>query len=152
MDYEAEYNKLKTQFDELKGESRKWEERSKSNYQELQDAQAVIEERDKELETANSRISELSELESVNSDLQSKLDAIKQEKAHAELISEVAKESGVDASVLRGTTKEELEAHAESLKSVFRPSAPVVKGQADVPGETPADPEREAVRGLFGNE
>jgi chromosome segregation ATPase len=149
MDYEAEYNKLKTDFDALKDESRKWESRSKSNYDELQKAQEALTERDQAVKDATTRITEL---ESTNGDLSSKLDLIDQEKAHAELVKEVAEASGVEASALRGATKEELESHAETLKTVFQPSAPVIEGQANTPGEQPSDPEREAVRGLFGND
>lgn len=156
MDYEAEYNKLKTEFDELKSESRKREDRSKANYKDLQDAQTALSERDKAIEDANSR---LSELEAANGDMKSKLDQFEQaeaqaaqEKAHAELVSEVAEATGVDASALRGTTKEELEAHAETLKTVFKPSAPVIEGQANTPGEQPSDELREFTRGLFSSD
>lgn len=149
MDYEAEYNKLKDQFESLKSDSRKWEDRSKSNYDDLQKAQADLEERDKAIEAANTR---LSEFEAANSDMKTKLDAIDTEKAHAELVAEVAKRTEVDAAALRGTTKEELEAHAETLKAVFAPSAPVIDGQANTPGEQPVDELREFTRGLFSTE
>lgn len=149
MDYEAEYNKLKDQFESLKSDSRKWEDRSKSNYDDLQKAQADLEERDKAIEAANTR---LSEFEAANSDMKTKLDAIDTEKAHAELVAEVAKRTEVDAAALRGTTKEELEAHAETLKAVFAPSAPVIDGQANTPCEQPVDELREFTRGLFSTE
>ncbi|SMY01136.1 hypothetical protein BSP239C_03186 [Brevibacterium sp. 239c] len=149
MDYEAEYNKLKDQFESLKSDSRKWEDRSKSNYDDLQKAQADLAERDKAIEAANTR---LSEFEAANSDMKTKLDAIDTEKAHAELVAEVAKRTEVDAAALRGTTKEELEAHAETLKAVFAPSAPVIEGQANTPGEQPVDELREFTRGLFSTE
>ena len=148
MDYEAEYNKLKDEFDALKGEARKWEDRSKSNYDELQKAQSGLAERDEAVKAATER---LTEFETANSDMKARLEEIDREKAHAELLAGVAKETGVDASVLRGSTKEELEAHAESLKSVFKPSAPVIDGQAKTPGGSPSDPDREFVKGLFGN-
>lgn len=149
MDYEAEYNKLKDQFESLKSDSRKWEDRSKSNYDDLQKAQADLAERDKAIEAANTR---LSEFEAANSDMKTKLDAIDTEKAHADLVADVAKRTEVDASALRGTTKEELEAHAETLKAVFAPSAPVIDGQANTPGEQPVDELREFTRGLFSTE
>lgn len=149
MDYEAEYNKLKDQFESLKSDSRKWEDRSKSNYDDLQKAHSDLAERDKAIEAANSR---LSEFETANTDMKTKLDAIDTEKAHAEMVADVAKRTEVDAAALRGTTKEELEAHAETLKTVFKPSAPVIDGQADMPGEQPVDELREFTRGLFSTE
>lgn len=149
MDYEAEYNKLKTEFDELKTESRKWEDRSKANHKDLQDAQAALADRDKAINDATTRITDL---ETANGDMTSKLSQIDQDKAHAEMVAEVAEAKGVDASVLRGATKEDIEAHADTLNTVFKPSAPVIDGQANTPGEQPSDPEREAVRGLFGND
>lgn len=149
MDYEAEYNKLKDEFDALKSDSRKWEDRSKANHKDLQDAQAALADRDKAIEDANAR---LSDLEAVNGDMHSKLTQIDQEKAHAEMVNEVAEAKGVDASVLRGATKEEIEAHADTLNTVFKPSAPVIEGQADMPGEQPVDELREFTRGLFSTE
>lgn len=149
MDYEAEYNKLKTEFDDLKTESRKWEDRSKANHKDLLEAQTALTDRDKAIEEANSR---LTEFETANGDMKTKLDAIDTEKAHAELVADVAKRTEVDAAALRGTTKEELEAHAETLKAVFAPSAPVIDGQANTPGEQPVDELREFTRGLFSTE
>lgn len=149
MDYEAEYNKLKDEFDALKSDSRKWEDRSKANHKDLQDAQAALADRDKAIEDANSR---LADLEAANGDMHSKLTQIDQDKAHAEMVKEVAEAKGVDASVLRGATKEEIEAHADTLNTVFKPSAPVVDGQADMPGEQPVDELREFTRGLFSTE
>lgn len=48
---------------------------------------------------------------------------------------QVSKDSGIPADVLRGSTLEELEAHAESLKSIMAPP----EGQSPVPtiGSTP---------------
>lgn len=131
-------------YNELKADARKWEERSKSNYDELQKAQA-------ELQTAQGKIADL---EATNADLSGKVADFEKGQEREALVRDVAKAKGVDAAALalvRGETKEELEAHADTLKSVFTPSAPVVEGQANTPGEQPADPAREAVRGLFGN-
>lgn len=149
MDYEAEYNKLKDEFDALKSDSRKWEDRSKANHKDLQDAQAALADRDKAIEDANSR---LADLEAANGDMHSKLTQIDQDKAHAEMVKEVAEAKGVDASVLRGATKEEIEAHADTLNTVFKPSAPVIDGQANTPGEQPVDELREFTRDLFSTE
>lgn len=137
VDWEEKYN-------ELKADARKWEDRSKSNYDDLQKAQA-------ELGSAQSRITEL---ETTNTELTEKVNGFQQSKERADLVNDVAKAAGVDPAalaVVRGETKEELEANAAAIKSSFGPSAPVVEGQAKTPGEAPTDPAREAVRGLFGN-
>lgn len=65
---------------------------------------------------------------------------------------EVAKATGVHADVLRGSTKEELEAHAAVLKPLLTAQeAPVIPTQGDSPNKpavTDAE-ERAAVRSLF---
>lgn len=134
VDWEAKYN-------EIKAEARKWEDRSKSNYEELQKAQADI----------ASFESRVAELETSNSELTGTLEGYEKEKERAALLAKVSDEFGISADVLRGDTEEELKAHAETLKSVFKPSAPVVETQANSPGGSPVDPEREFVKGLFGN-
>lgn len=53
--------------------------------------------------------------------------------------SEVSKETGVPADLLRGNTKEEIQAHAEQLKGFIRPSAPVVNGEGGKPVVTATD-------------
>lgn len=65
---------------------------------------------------------------------------------------EVAKATGVPAVALRGSTKEEFEAHAAELKPLLTGVSPVIPN----PGATPDNPaaggddERAAVRELFG--
>lgn len=46
---------------------------------------------------------------------------------------EVAQETGVPADVLRGETKEEMEAHAKTLEKYVKVSAPVVSGDGRSP-------------------
>src|SRR6185312_2466466 len=72
------------------------------------------------------------------------------EKDRAALVSTVADESGVPAAALRGSTLEELTAHAETLKALLKPSGPVIPGQEKTPSKVPESPERTAVRKLFG--
>lgn len=65
---------------------------------------------------------------------------------------EVAKATGVPAAALRGSTKEEFEAHAETLKPFLTGVSPVIPTQGDQP-DRPAvgdADERAAVRTLFG--
>lgn len=93
----------------------------------------------------------VSELESMNTTLSEQVAGFEQEKELSQLIKDVANTKGVPAEALKGTTEEELNAHADILKSIIHPSAPVIEGQAKTPGETPRDPGRETVKQLFGN-
>ena len=84
-------------------------------------------------------------------DYTSQLDAAKAElatyKASEERRSwaeEVAKEKGVPAEALRGETKEEMEAHADTLKK-YMGSAPVVSGD----GKSPSTPAKTSTRDQF---
>lgn len=66
---------------------------------------------------------------------------------------EVARATGVPADVLRGSTKEEFEAHAAELKPLITAqSAPVIPTQGDQPDPTAAtaNESREFVRDFFG--
>lgn len=117
-----------------KAEARKWEARSKDNKTEL-----------------DSLTEKLTALESQNGELVGKVTAFESERDHAQLVAKIAESEGVPATALRGTTEEELTAHAASLKEAFKPSAPVIPGQAKTPGVSLADPNREAVKKLFGN-
>lgn len=68
----------------------------------------------------------------------------------AALLSEVSKSSGVPADVLRGETREELEAHAELVKALMRPAdAGAIPGQEKRPAEVGADPLKATVKQLF---
>ncbi len=66
---------------------------------------------------------------------------------------DVAKETGVPVSVLRGSTLDDIKAHAESLKEVIssRPVAPVVPDQGDQPSSSVSSGQR-FVRELFGRD
>lgn len=66
---------------------------------------------------------------------------------------EVAATTGVPVGILRGTTKEEFEAHAAELKPLLTAQeAPVIPRQGDIPTKpaTTEVEERAAVRTLFG--
>ena len=71
------------------------------------------------------------------------------EQERAALVADVANTAKVPADALRGTTREELEAHAEVLKSLLKPTGPVIPGQETHPSSVVADPMREFARGLF---
>lgn len=124
-------------YDELKAKSSRLDEIEEANKTELQKAidraetaERTIQERDEADRTAREE-----------SDRKAELDR---------LIAEVATEAGVPADALRGTSREELTAHAESLKPLITTPL-VIPGQ----GETPKNEPSEAtafVRGLFGND
>lgn len=65
---------------------------------------------------------------------------------------DVAKATGVPAVALRGSTKEEFEAHAAELKPFLTGVSPVIPTQGTTPDNPAAggDDERAAVRELFG--
>lgn len=91
---------------------------------------SVVAERDglkSQLETANAELATYKEVE--------------QKRSWA---AEVAQETGVPAEALRGETKEEMAAHAATLKK-YMTSAPVVQGD----GKSPSEPARTSTRDQF---
>ncbi|WP_138443526.1 hypothetical protein [Sinomonas susongensis] len=90
-------------------------------------------------------------LKAENETLAGKVQTFEAEKAQAKLVADVAKAKGVPASALRGTTKEELEAHADALAELLKPAAPIIPNQERTPNHVTASEEREAARKLFGN-
>lgn len=116
-----------------KAEARKWESRAKEN-------KTAADERDEHA----ARVAALeAEVEGFRAAEQIRKDT-----------AEVAKEHGVNPDLLRGSTRDELDAHAQALKAALdaRPAPPVISSQGKSPGSTPADPNREAVRKLFRGE
>lgn len=68
--------------------------------------------------------------------LAQELEQYKQKEQMNEIARKVSEETGVPADVLRGTTEEELKAHAESLKSYFaKPSAPFIGSDGFAPAK-----------------
>ena len=116
-----------------KAEARKWEERSKSNKTALDELSAKYE----AAEAEKARLAEQVQ------EFQTKAERSK-------TVAEVAKEAGVPADALRGDTREELEAHAEVLKALIKPSGPVIPGQEKQPSKVEASDELRAARQLFG--
>lgn len=71
----------------------------------------------------------------------------------AELVKKVADEFGIDAKALRGSTEDDLRAHAEDLKSIIPPpSGPVVPGQEKSPDKPAANELSEFVSDFFGGD
>lgn len=86
-------------------------------------------------EMENAGKSELDKLKESNAALRKQIDDAAAEKQHAEWVSEVAKDKDVPAELLRGSTRDELEAHAELLHKALNPSskAPQVRNQTGSP-------------------
>lgn len=118
--------------------------RVKNQYADYEDLKA----RASEVDGYKSRISEL---EATNGELSGKVQTFEQEKERAALVSEIAKEKNVPASALRGSTREELEAHADDIAALIKPSGPVVPGQERTPAKVGDDPLREFTRNLFAS-
>lgn len=115
-------------------------ERSKfADYDELKDYKSKFDEASGKITT----------LEATNTELQGKLTAVEEKEQYAQLVAKVSKDSGVPAAALRGSTEEELTAHAETLKG-FVANPLVIPGQGNRPNTQTVSQEREAVRGLFG--
>lgn len=69
----------------------------------------------------------------------------KQKEQLREWAAEVSKEFGIPSEALRGETKEEMTAHAETLKKYISTSAPFVSGD----GRTPSKPAGTSTRDAF---
>ena len=102
-----------------------------------------------ELKTAAERAQEL---EAQTQELTAKVAEFESKEEHRKLVADVAETAGVPAGVLKGDTKEELEAHAEALKSLLQnTTGPVIPGQEKRPQKIEESDEKKAVKGLFGS-
>ncbi|ACV09944.1 hypothetical protein [Jonesia denitrificans] len=125
-----------------KAEARKWETRAKENFDALASKESAIQELTAKNEALTGKVK----------DLETVISEGEKEKAFAQTLAEVAEATGVPAAALRGSTREELEAHAETLKPFVTPSGPVAPKAGDAPEKTSGGEEIEFVRGLFGRE
>ena len=92
----------------------------------------------KDYDELKSKAMRLDEMENAGKSelaLRKQIDDAAAEKQHAEWVSEVAKDKGVPAELLRGGTKEELEAHADLLQAALHPASkpPQVRNQTGAP-------------------
>lgn len=117
-----------------KAEARKWEQRSKENKSALDELSGKFQ-----------------KISAERDDFATKAQALEAEKVRASLVAEVAEAKGVPATALRGNTREELEAHADDIAALIKPSGPVVPGQERTPAKVGDDPLREFTRNLFAN-
>lgn len=104
-----------------KAEARKWEARAKENKSKADKLDEIEEASKTALEKATERAEKA----------EGKVKAFEEEAKRKQWLEEVSIETGLPTSVLRGNTKEEIEAHAEILKPYFeKPSAPVVENDS----------------------
>ena len=83
--------------------------------------------------------------------LTGELESVRADQERAGVVAEVANEYGVDAGVLRGSTREEITAHAEQLRDVFKKAnSAFMPNIGDEPGAQ-INEEAEFVRDLFGS-
>lgn len=101
-----------------------------------------------ELKTAAERAQEL---ESEKQALADRVAEFEAKEEQAKLVAQVAKDTGIPADALRGSTQDELEDHAEVLKSLVQSTGPVIPGQEKRPNKVEDSDEKKAVRELFGN-
>lgn len=92
-----------------KAEARKWETRAKENFDALASKESAIQELTAKNEALTGKVK----------DLETVISEGEKEKAFAQTLAEVAEATGVPAAALRGSTREELEAHAETLKPLL---------------------------------
>lgn len=137
VDWEAKYK------DAVK-HSREWEKRAKDNKAAAEELEKFKESQMSETEKTARRISAL---EKENA-------AYKAEKQQAAWKAEVSKKTGVPAELLRGTTLDEIQSHAEQIDTVLhpKPKAPQVHGVDHQPNGGDDGGSREYIRQLLGNE
>lgn len=88
----------------------------------------------KELTASNQELSEQVQ------NLTAQLAEMQAKEQHAEQVKKVSEETGVPAELLRGTSEEELKAHAEALKAyIGKPSAPFVGSDGFAAGAAKAE-------------
>ena len=140
VDWEAKYK-------DAIAHSREWEKRAKDNKAAADELEKLKQSQMSETERTAKRISQL---EKENA-------AYKAEKQQASWKTEVSRKTGVPAELLRGSTLEDIQAHAEQLDAVLHPK-PKGAGVKD-PGRTPDHPadagkadQLSYIRRLFGKE
>ena len=127
-----------TETTDWKALSRKWEARAKENKAALDELGALK--------------PQLEKLQAERDEFAAKVTAFETQQEHQKTVAEVAEAAGVPVEALRGETREDLEAHAKVVKDLLninRPG-PFVGSQGKQGRVNVTDPQREAVRNLFG--
>ena len=110
-----------------------------------------------DLKAAASKLADYDDLKAAASklaDAEARLAQIDAQAALDKIRNDVAQEAGVPAGLLRGSTKDELAAHASALAEALkaRPSVPVIPTQGATPSVSDADSARRAfAQELFGS-
>lgn len=99
----------KAKYDDAISHSREWEKRAKANKEAADELQKL---KDAQKTDAEKQAEYTKQLEAENAQY-------KAEKDRAKWAADIAETSGVPAKLLRGSTHEEIEAHAEELKPFF---------------------------------
>ncbi|WP_422757264.1 hypothetical protein [Paenarthrobacter sp. C1] len=73
----------------------------------------------------------ITELETTNGELTNQMQASQR----TALLEDISRTKGVPADALRGSTREELETHADQIAAITKPSGPVIPGQERTPGQ-----------------
>ena len=120
---EPDYKAL---YEQAKADSRKWEGRAKENKSK---ADAYDKAQD-EAKSETQRLTERAEAE---------LEGVRAAQAREQWAREASKRTGVPADVLRGSTQEEIDAHADELAALLRPKPPIVPDGPQVGVSTEAD-------------
>lgn len=151
-------------LEEWKAHARQWEQRAKANAEEARTAKADLAVFTDQVTAFEADITKLTE---ANAELTTRAEtaektvaehaeavekAAKEETEAAEreaLLKEVAETAGVPAAALRGTTREELLAHAETLKPLITGVGTVIPNQGDTPERAAESEARTTVSQLF---
>ena len=128
----------------LRSEAADWRRKLRAAETERDTALAEIE----SLKTTHA--TEVTTLKSTITGLEEKVTASDKAKEQEALVAQVAQEKGVPATALRGSTKEELEAHADLLKPLITPTTPVVPNSGSTPDPKTNNDTTEFVSELFG--
>lgn len=135
---EADATAKLAEFDELKKKADEYDKAQAAAKTELQKAM----DRAAAAEQAASALA---------ADKKSAEDRAAQEKQVKEWADKIGKEHNVPADLLRGSTEDELKAHAEQLKPIIVTQRNgVVRTEGQKPTNEPDASERDAVRALFG--
>lgn len=114
----------KSRFYDAQAEARKWEQRSKRNKADLDDAL-------KKLDASADASAALDAAMKRADEAEAEVSRLREQKEHSDLVNAVSAATGVPADLLRGANEEELKAHAGLISRYaegFKPGYPSDKG------------------------
>lgn len=130
-----------------KVEARKWEDRAKANRDEVRALKTQLAQTKDSSSDLEKALNQITVLKEKNAELE-----------HSRLVTEIAGAKGIKASLLHGTTREELEANADELltwraEQMKKPAAPLLGHQPSKDSRNTAEAENRAfLRQLIGKE